>query len=245
MRGTLIITVLLVLFLTGIYLFLISCRWFDLREIEISGDTDLTLNEVIELTPVLLGTNVFRLDARKIENGIRKDLRLSHAKVIRKLPNKIKIELQKKRPIFLINLDQLYGLTRTKEIIPSEGQNQKLDLPILSGVSLGQINFYRETDIPEIRKAIDFYQTAVALDSTFLGKISELDLSHPDNLILYLLPSGLRVVMGAGDYGQRLARLIEVLKVEQDLERLSWIDLRFKNQAIVKSRKLQVKEYES
>lgn len=245
MRGALVITVLLVLFLTGTYLFLISCRWFGLRQIEISGDTDLTLNEVIELTPVLLGTNVFRLDARKIEHGIRKDLKVSQAKVIRKFPNKIKIELQRKRPIFLINLDQLYGLTKTKEIIPSEGQDQRLDLPILSGVSLGQINFYRETDIPEIQKAIDFYQTTVALDSNFLGKISELDLSHPDNLILYLLPSGLRVVMGSGDYGQRLARLSEVLKVEQDLEKLSWIDLRFQNQAVVKSRKLQVKKYES
>jgi cell division protein FtsQ len=245
LRGALVTTLLLVLFLTGMYLFLISCRWFGLTEIEISGDTDLTLNEVTELTPVLLGTSVFRLDAQKIENGIRKDLRLSQAKVIRKFPNKIKIKLQRKRPIFLINLDQLYGLTKTKEIIPSEAQNQRLDLPILSGVSVGQINFYQETDIPEIQKAIDFYQTAVTLDSTFLGKISELDLSHPDNLILYLLPSGLRVVMGSGDYAQRLARLIEVLKVEQDLERLSWIDLRFHNQAIVKSRKLQVKEYES
>jgi len=245
MRDMVATAVLLVLFFTGAYLFLIGCSWFNLKGIEISGDTGLTLEEVTKLSPVLLGTNIYALDAQRIQSDLSMDLRVSQVKVIREFPNRINIRLLRKKPIFLINLDQLYGLTKTKEIIPLEGLNQEVDLPILSGVSVNRIDFYRETDIPEIKKAIDFYQTILAVDSSFLGKISELDVSHPDNLILHLLPSGLRVVMGAGEYQPRLARLMEVLKMEPDLEKLSLIDLRFENQAVVKNRKLQVKEHES
>ena len=245
MRHIVAIAVLLMLFFAGTYVFLMSCSWFNLKEIEISGDTGLTLEEVTRLSPVLLGTNIFALDTRTIENDLKRESRLSEVKVIRELPDKINIRLLRKRPILLINLDRLYGLTKNKEIIPLQGLNQEVDLPILSGISVNRIDFYRETDIPELRKALDFYQTVLALDSTFLGKISELDLSLAGNLVLYLLPSGLRVVMGAGEYQPRLARLMEVLKMEPDLEKLSLIDLRFENQAIVKNRKLQVKEHES
>jgi cell division septal protein FtsQ len=237
--------VLLLLFFAGIYLFFINSPWFSLKRIELSGDAGLSLNEVSELTPVLLGTNIFGLDAQKIENGIREDLNISRVRLMRKFPNSINIELQRKKPVFLINLDQLYGLTGEKEIIPLEGLKGRLDLPILSGVSLGRINFYQEVDIPQIRKVIEFYQAILDVDSAFLGKISELDFSFPGNLILYLFPSGLRVAMGSGDYKRRIARLMEVLEREEDLKNLSWIDLRFENQAVVKNKKSQVKEYES
>lgn len=245
MRDILLISVLLLLFLAGVYLFLINFPGFNLKRIEVSGDTGLSLNQVLELTPVILGTNIFRLDARKIENGIRKDLSVSGVRLMRKFPDGINLELKRKKPIFSINLDQLYGLTKDKEIIPLEGLNGRLDLPILSGVSLARINFYQEVDIPEIQQVIEFHQAILDVDSAFLGKISELDFSLPENLILYLFPSGLRVAMGSGDYKRRIARLTEVLKRETDLKKLSRIDLRFENQAVVKKRKSQVKEYES
>lgn len=238
MRNIFSILVLLVLFFTGVHLFLINFPWFNINKIVLSGDSDLTLNEVVKLSPILLGTNIFSINTRRIENDIKTDLTLSQVKVTRKLSDKIMIQLKRKKPIFLINLDQLYGLTQKKQIIPLEGFRSGLDLPILSGIYLGSINFYREVNIPEIRMAVDFYQATLDVDSTFLDEISELDFSSPESLILYLFPSGLRVMIGSGDYRRRIARLITILKMEDDLKNLSWVDLRFKNQAIVKNKEL-------
>jgi cell division protein FtsQ len=237
-RNFSIVFVLLVLFFAGVWMFLINFPWFNLRVINISGDSDLTLNEVTRLSPIFLGTNILRIDTRKVENDIKKNLTLSQVKVKRRFPDKIEIKLQRKSPIFLINLDQLYGLTQNKEIIPLKGFGSMLDLPILSGVYLGCINFYREVDIPEIQRAIEFYHATLDVDSTFLSKISELDLSFSDNLVLHLLPSGLRIMMGSEDYRRKIARLMAILEVESKLEQISWVDLRFENQGIVKNKKL-------
>lgn len=237
MRNIFVILILPVLFFAGTCLFLTSALWFNLNEIVLSGDGNLSLNEVIKLSPIVLGTNIFRIDTGKIENDIKEDLTLSWVKVTRKLPDKIEIQLQRKKPIFLINLDRLYGLTRGKEIIPLKGSNGKLNLPILSGIYLNRINFYREVDTPEIQRAVDFYQAVLEADSTFLDKISELNLSSQENLVLYLLPSGLRVMMGKDHYKSRIARLMAILETEDDLERFSWVDLRFKNQGIVRNKK--------
>jgi cell division protein FtsQ len=215
---------------------LINFFWFDLKQIEITGDSNLTLNDITRLSPVYLGTNIFKINTEKLENDIKKDLTLSRVRVIRKLPDKIKIILQRKKPVLLINLDQLYGLTLEKEIIPLKDINRKWDIPILSGVQLKSINFYRKVDLPEINRAIDLYRAVQEVDSKFLDRISELDLSNRHNLVLYLLPSGVKVMLGSGDYKCRIARLMAILKTEEDYNNLSWVDLRFENQGVVKTK---------
>jgi len=215
---------------------LINFLWFNLDQIEISGDSDLTLNDVTQLSPVYLGTNIFRINTRKLENDIKKDLTLSEVRVKRELPDKLVIRLYRKKPILLINLDQLYGLTQGGEIIPLKEHNRGWDIPILSGVHLKSINFYRQVDVPSIHKGVDLYQAVQEMDSTFLDKISELDLSNPDNLILYLLPNGVKVMLGSGDYKRRIARLMAILKMEHDYQNLIWVDLRFQNQGVVKTK---------
>lgn len=236
MRDTLFILILILLFFIGIYLFLINFFWFDLKRIEISGDSSLTLNDVTRLSPVYLGTNIFKINTKKLENEIKKDLTLSRVRVIRKLPDKIKIILQRKRPVLLVNLDQLYGLTVEKEIIPLKNISRRWDIPILSGVHLKSINFYRKLDLPEINRAVDLYKAVQEVDSTFLDRISELDLSNQQNLVLYLLPSGVKVMLGSGYYKHRIARLMAILKTEDDYKNLSWVDLRFENQGVVKTK---------
>ena len=235
MRNILITLILALLFFSGIYLFLVNFFWFNLEQLEITGDSDLTLNDVTRLAPVYLGTNIFKIDTRKLENDIKKDLTLSEVRVKRKLPDEIEISLYKKKPVLLVNLDQLYGLTQGREIIPLKDHNQRWDIPILSGVHLKSIDFYREVDDPGIRKVVDLYQTVQEMDSTFLDKISELDLSNPDNIVLYLLPSGVKVMLGSGDYKRRVARLMAILKMEHDYQNLIWVDLRFENQGVVKT----------
>jgi cell division protein FtsQ len=236
LRNIFFIFVLVLLFFSGIYMFLINFFWFNLDRIQMSGDSNLTINDVTRLSPMYLGTNIFRINTGKLENDIKKDLTLSRVRVMRKLPDKIEISLQRKKPVLLINLDQLYGLTQDKEIIPLENFNRGWDIPILSGVHLKSINFYREMDIPEIQRAIDFYQAVREVNSTFMERISELDLSNSDNLILYLLPSGLKAIMGASDYKRRIARLMAILEMEEDLKKLSCVDLRFENQGVVKTK---------
>jgi cell division protein FtsQ len=236
LRNTFFILILLFLFFSGIYLFLINFFWFNLDLIEISGDSNLTLNDITQLTPLYLGTNIFKINTEKLENNIKKDLTLSQVRVMRKLPDKIKIILQRKKPALLVNLDQLYGLTLEKEIIPLKDINRKWDIPILSGVHLKSINFYREVNVPEINKAVDLYRAVQEVDSKFLDRISELDLSNRHNLVLYLLPSGVRVMLGSGDYKRRIARLMAILKMEDDYKKLSWVDLRFENQGVVKTK---------
>jgi hypothetical protein len=43
-------------------------------------------------------------------------------------------------------------------------------------------------------------------------------------------------MLGSGDYNRRIARLMAILKTEDDYKNLSWVDLRFENQGVVKTK---------
>jgi hypothetical protein len=78
-------------------------------------------------------------------------------------------------------------------------------------------------------------------DSNFTEIISEINLSDETNLILYLIPRGTQVNMGKWSYEKKLKRVKAILsqdpefwRSEEKAEYLACIDLRFKDQVVLR-----------
>ena len=229
------IVVLTLLGLIGGYIFFTTSPGFEVKHITVRGNGYQSLEEITKLCPLPAGTNIFKVSEREMENKIKKDKRIEMVMVEKKLPDRLIIYAQKKEPIFLINLDYLYGFTRGKEIIPLDDHPRNYNFPIITGVILDSFKFHERLGVPEAEEIIDFYQALFKVDKSFSNQISEIHLDGK-TLSFCLLPYGIWVVMGKGEWERKLQRLQVVLNQSDSKEIIKRIDMSFANQAIVEKK---------
>lgn len=236
-------SILFVLTLCGIYIFVSHSPRFDLTRIDVQGNQKVSKKEILEKAKIKLGANIFRTDLGRIEGRIREDDRIKDVWVKRKLPNRVLIEVEEKKPALWINLpDGLYGLSQNQEIIPLEEEDFDRDLPIVGGLAspsvFGKQNQsvmpYKRYSNIKAKLALDFYKTVLGQDLSFSEIISEINLCDETNLILYLIPWGTQVNMGKGNFKKKLKRVRAILRFEEKAEYLACIDLRFKDQVVLR-----------
>ncbi len=237
------VSILFVLTSCGTYIFMSHSSRFNLTQIDIEGNHKVSEEEILEKAKIKLGANIFRTDLGRIEGRIREDDRIKDVWVKRKLPNRVLIEVEEKKPALWINLpDGLYGLSQNQEIIPLEEEDFDRDLPIVGGLAspsvFGKQNQsvmpYKRWPNMKAKFALDFYNTLLDEDSSFSEIISEISLCDETNLVLYLIPRGTQVNMGKGGLEKKLKRLKAILHYEEKAEHLACIDLRFKDQVVLR-----------
>jgi cell division protein FtsQ len=238
-----LVSILFVLTLCGVYIFVSHSPRFNLTQIDIQGNNKVSEKEILEKAKIELGTNIFRTNLGRIEDHIREDKKIKNVWVKRRLPNRILVEVEEKKPALWINLpDGLYGLSRDQEIIPLEKEDFDCDLPIVTGLAslsfLGKqdqsVRFYEWWPSLKAKFVLDLYKTLMEEDSSFMKIMSEINLCDQTDLILYLTPRGTQVNMGKGGLKKKLKRLKAVLHYEEKAEYFGCIDLRFKDQVVLR-----------
>lgn len=245
MRWTIVfaISILLISTLCGTYIFVSHSPRFNLARIYVQGNHKVSEKEIFEKVKIKLGTNIFRMNLGIIENLVREDKRIKEVWVKRMLPNQILIEVEEKKPALWINLPEgLFGLSQDQEIIPLEEEDFDQDLPVVTGLTFqsdfGKKNLkakpYEWWPNKKAKLALDFYKILLEQDSSFMELISEISLSDESNLVFYLIPYGTQVNMGKGSFKKKLKRVKAFLDYEGKTEDLAGLDLRFKDQVVVK-----------
>jgi cell division protein FtsQ len=238
-----IILIGFILVLSGIYVFMYYSPGFNLTQINIQGNRKIDEKEILERAGIKMGANIFSLDLGKMERQIREDKRIKKVWVKRKLPQAILIEVEEKKPALWINLpDGLYGLSKEQEIIPLKEEDFQHDFPVVTG--LVSSSFLEKENLSpkpyewwpnrKIKSALEFYKALVENDSSFMDSISEISLADENDLIFYLIPYGTQVNMGKGNFKKKIGRVKSLLEYEKKREALVCIDLRFKDQVVVK-----------
>lgn len=234
--------ILFVLILCGTYIFVSHSPKFNLTGIDIQGNHKVSEKEILEKAPMKLGTNIFRVNLRKVEDHLRGDNRIKEVQVKRALPDRIVIEVEEKKPALWINLPEgLFGLSQDQEIIPLNEEELVHDLPIVTGLSSSSIFDYENRRVksyqrwPETKAklALDFYKSLLEEDSSLTEIISEISLDEEGNLVLYLIPLGTQVNMGKGGFKKKVQRLKAILPHEEKGKNLACIDLRFKDLVVL------------
>jgi cell division protein FtsQ len=229
--------------LSGIYVFMYYSPGFNLTQINIQGNRKIDEKEILERAGIKMGANIFSLDLGKMEQQIREDKRIKKVWVKRKLPQAILIEVEEKKPALWINFpDGLYGLSKDQEIIPLKEEDFQHDFPVVTG--LVSSSFLEKENLSpkpyewwpnrKIKSALEFYKALVENDSSFMDSISEISLADENDLIFYLIPYGTQVNMGKGNFKKKIGRVKSLLEYEKKREALVCIDLRFKDQVVVK-----------
>lgn len=121
--------------LAGILIFLCKSEIFNICNIEIVGNNQISQETVSELSQIRLENNIFLTNTTKAENRISENPYIKNVKITRMLPDKIKIEITEKQKSYMLQTDEGIAYVDKNGDILEISQNILDNLILLQGYS--------------------------------------------------------------------------------------------------------------
>jgi cell division septal protein FtsQ len=106
-------------------------------------------------------------------------------------------------------------------------------VPVISGLSEDELATMRTKPGPRARAAITLIRALLRTGSSLAAEISEIDMSRAEGPVLYTV-DGVEVRLGSEEWEERLARLEGVLAQVTATQDVQGVDLRFRDQVVLK-----------
>ncbi len=175
------------------------------RRVGFSGLVRATEADLLRISGLALGQNLLGLDLRSMEKAISAHPWVKTAKVTRRLPSAVSIEVVEHRPAALVSLDELYLLDDAGEPFKKVQAQDALDLPLVTGFSREEYVERSEASAAQFRRALEVVKVYAEAG---LGKVSEVRLAGRE--VTLVTSAGVEVRLGEAEPAAQLKRLAQV-----------------------------------
>ena len=176
--------------------------------INITGCNHTDRNALIQTSGIKKGDNILSMDLKDKSRMLEKNPLIYKAVVKRQLPNTIEIQIEERKPVAVIKLDDFYLLDTHGEIFNKIERHEK-NLPLLTGIS--------KTDLINNRdRSLHVISSAVILAENLLNKnipgicASTIRMDSSLGLTIVNSVNNTETYMGFGNYEDKLERLKKI-----------------------------------
>lgn len=211
----------------SVILFLTTSPRFEVKKLSVSGLKRVKENEVIAQAGFEVGTNVFRVSLEEMRGRIEDLQWVRHAMVERVLPDQIIIKIIEREPVGLARVNgEVFQFDIDAKILdPDDTGNASF--PILDGL--------RADDSKGNLLKVDAYRKV--LDDLGEGSLSQVHVSDTAEVTVVSASDPLIVNLGTTEFRNRWIKYLQLKpQIQQQYPSAVRVDLRFKNQVIVRMR---------
>jgi cell division protein FtsQ len=156
--------------------------------------------EVLRLSGLRAGVNLFAFDAGRAASKIEQHPWVRRAKVQRRFPPALEIRVEEREPAALVALGRLYFTDSEGQVFKRAAPGDPMDLPVVTGITRERFSDDTEEATARLRDALALLYAWRALD------VSEVHVLE-DRALEVQTMDGLRVRVGLGGYAEKLSRL--------------------------------------
>lgn len=209
--------------------------FFGVATVQVENLGRLVQDEVIGLSDIRPGVNIFDLDLEMIGRKIEENPWVAQAEVRRVFPREVVIRVTERHPRAIINLGYLYYVDGTGEIFKVLAADDRLDYPAITGLDRRSLLENPAEGQRLLREAMALLDELAQRRIFNLAEISEVHLDAADGLRLHTVVGGVPVHLGFADYAGKLNRLEKIYpELQGRLSVLKYIDLNVADRVIVK-----------
>lgn len=215
---------------------LFDSSYFRIDTVRVENQARVSAAEIIALSDVRLGHNIFELDLERIGSKIEeKNPWVMTARVRRIFPRTVVIRVEERSPRAVINLDYLYYIDAHGAIFKTLEARDSLDYPVVTGVDREALLEEPEKTRHKLREVVGLIDELRGRGIFNLAEVSEIHVDPSGELVLYTFDGGVPVRLGEGGYGAKLDRLERLYgELKPRLRALKYIDLNVMDRVIVK-----------
>ncbi|MDY6861592.1 MAG: FtsQ-type POTRA domain-containing protein [Thermodesulfobacteriota bacterium] len=202
--------------------FILLTDFFQIERITVKGRYKSKEEEIINSSGLKYGENIFSFSIKKISSKVSENQWVQSAKVTRKLPGTVLIEVMERKPMALLHLDDFYLLDREGIAFKKvDWERDNVDLPVVSGVAVagalrqGKDKKFENKPLPFVKKSLLFLNLLKENNVFQHSDISEIHMDPDFGLHLYCMKNVAQFQFGFSHYKEKLCILKKVMK---DLE---------------------------
>lgn len=214
---------------------------FRLEDIEINGNEILSRREVLELCGLKdQDEGLLSIKPAKVVRRLRKSFYVKNAAAVRSLPAKLRIVIEERRPVAFIYGRGLNLIDDEGVLMPVPHSHKTWNLPFISGVEEALGSLGHKTVSVQALKGLEILNFLHSQVLPLNELVSEIIVKDSKVVKLRLIQGGAIVKIEQNNYRENLYILSEFINHYmpwEELTQIDYIDLRFKDQLIVKPRK--------
>ncbi len=180
--------VVIILILAGGITFAMVSPIFNIKEIKVINNAEVSTDTVKSLSGLTEGQNIFRFNKIEIENNIKTNPYIETLKITRKIPSTVEIEVIERVASYCISFMGKYAYINTQGYILEISEDTK-GMPIIYGtetkeeeIELGKR--LNNNDLIKLEDVIKIINTAK--ENNLAEKITSIDITNKNNYIIYM-----------------------------------------------------------
>jgi len=198
---------------------------FEVKKLSVSGLKRVDENQILAKAGFEMGTNVFRVNLRLIRERVEELEWVRYAMVERVLPDQIIVKVIEREPVGLARIRrEVYQFDIDGKILDPDPRDG-FGFPILDGLQPGN-HKKNLSKIAAYRKVIEDLEQ---------NSLSEIHVNNAGEVTVVSASDPLLVNLGTTDFRNRWIKYLQLKpQIQQHYPQAVRVDLRFKNQVIVR-----------
>lgn len=220
----------------GVSRYLLADAKYAVKHIIVRGNEKLPSDEIIRVSSLEKGENIFRCRIHDAKERIGKLPLVERATVSRFMPDVLLIEVTERVPRARMAGTEPFLTDYAGMILPPMAADRPAELPVISGMDAKDLAVGQRLTSPGIVKALRVLQLCDSSTLSDLAEVARIDCSRADNLRLCLKPGpytreGFEAIIGGDGFELKLSKLVSILKsvVEKHRKKVQWLDLTQEN----------------
>ncbi|RLC54617.1 MAG: hypothetical protein DRH89_09310 [Candidatus Cloacimonadota bacterium] len=212
---------------------------FKVKYIKINGNVNLETDFLKNICNDFINMNLYSISKKDVLKKYENIVRIEGIKVSRIFPNKLKIEISEKRGVFFLRTERgiIFPIDKNRVVLDNVNFYENEVLPVIgTKIPDAEIIIGKRIENILIEKIFFLREKFANVDPDFINSISEFYLKD-ENLIFVNANIGYRIVLGENEIEEKLKRLI-FLEQNRTFEKGTTIDLRFKDQLVIRSEEI-------
>ena len=211
----------LTMLLIGGFVYFLLSPVFNIKNIEVINNSNISKDQIIASSGILLNENMFKMSKKETENKILSNPYVESVKIKRKLFDKIEIDVKERTATLMLEYGNSYVYINNQGYI-LEISTAKLQAPILTGyvTQLDQIkpgNRLSKDDLERLKTVLNIMENANTND--LAGLITKIDIKSKKNYKLTIESEDKIVHLGEClDLSTQMLFVKEMLEREKGIE---------------------------
>lgn len=203
---------LFVIIMTLLYLFVFKTSFFNIKNIKVVGNKKMSYEKIVNASQCIRGENIFKISKKLGEKSLNRLPYIKEAKIRRKLPNSIIIEIKERKEIGIIPyIGSFVYIDEEGYILSIEEKKGKVNLPQIFGLELVNLevgnNLFDQIKVDNIKDFI-----VLSKQTKLLELMKYINFSDNNNTMIEL-KDGIKVAFGPLDNVKyKLSFLFKILE---------------------------------
>jgi cell division protein FtsQ len=190
-----------------VYALLLEDPFFQVREVKVEGCRKVPKETFLSLIRMEGMPNLFTVRLKEVAKRLESHPWVESVRARKVFPNKILIQVEERKPIAILQLEELYYIDSKGVIFSRVGDRDQYNYPFLTGLTRQVLEKESAEAKSLIMKALELLRIADQEKVSPLAEISEIKMEKTFGIQCFTQAEGVEVRMGWEDFREKLKRL--------------------------------------